>query len=71
MIRRIRVSKQCKRLLQELEQGREAARSPSLTLEEKFVPDYSGDPEDDLQARKRAREYTPSRPDFTIDFHLV
>lgn len=34
------------------------------------MPDYSEDPEDDLQARKRAREYSPSRPDLNSDFQL-
>lgn len=70
MIRWIRVNQLSKRRLQELEQGWEAARAPSLTPEEKFVPDYSEEPEEDLQARKRAREYSPSRPDLTSDFQL-
>uniref|UniRef100_K1QR17 Uncharacterized protein n=1 Tax=Magallana gigas TaxID=29159 RepID=K1QR17_MAGGI len=43
--------------------GWEAARSPLLTPEEKFVPDYSKDPEGDLKARKRATECSP--PDLT------
>lgn len=66
----IRVNQLCMRRLQEMEQGWEAARSPSLTPEEKFVPDYSEDPEDDLQVRKRAREYSPSRLDLNSDFQL-
>lgn len=40
---------------EEIEQGWEAASSPSLTPEEKFVPNYSEEPKDDLQTRKRSR----------------
>uniref|UniRef100_K1R3A9 Uncharacterized protein n=1 Tax=Magallana gigas TaxID=29159 RepID=K1R3A9_MAGGI len=70
MIKWIRENQLSKRRLQELEQGWEAARAPSLTPEEKFVPDYSEEPEEDLQARKRARKFSPSRPDLTSDFQL-
>lgn len=49
---------------EEIEQGWEAASSPSL----KFVPNYSEEPKDDLQTRKRSREYYHSRPDLTSDY---
>lgn len=34
------------------------------------MPNYSEEPEDDLQARKRARVYSSSRYDITSDNHL-
>lgn len=58
MFRWIRVNELSKRRMQEMEQRWWAARSPSLTPE-KFVSDYSEELEDNLQARKRDREYTP------------
>lgn len=58
----IRVNQLCMRRLQEMEQGWEAARSPSLTPE-KFVPDYSEDPEDDLKHGREPGSTPP--PDLT------
>lgn len=55
---------------EEREQRWEAASSPSATPEDKFVPNYSEEPEDDLQARKWAREYFSSRSDLTSDNQL-
>lgn len=34
------------------------------------MPNYSEEPEDDLQARKGAREYSSSRFDLTSDYQL-
>lgn len=55
---------------EKIEQGWEAVSSPPLTPEEKFVPNYSEEPKDDLQTRKRSREYYHSRPDLTSDYQL-
>lgn len=55
---------------EEREQRWEVASSPSATSEEKCVPNYSEEPEDDVQARKGASEYFPSRSDLTSDNQL-